>query len=191
MANLTLAQLQSLATSVGFPDPDLAAAVAMAESGGNPCAQGDPNIGSSSCTTPNGTSTSFGLWQVNTPANPQYDQASLLNAQYNARAALAISRNGTYWTPWTTFRTGAYQKWYHSGVIPPGGGPMIVPSPVTPPTSGKSAVALGVASVLAVVAVAGLFVFRAAKASNPLPPPPRPDYPPVFRYRPVPFRPEL
>jgi hypothetical protein len=111
---LTIAQLQSLAASVGFPDPALAAAIAMAESGGNPCAQGDPNIGSGgySCTTPNGTSTSFGLWQVNTPANPRYDASSLLGATYNAQAAYAISRQGTNWNPWTTYRTGAYKHWY-------------------------------------------------------------------------------
>jgi len=118
--SLTLAQLQQLAASVGFPDPALAAAVAMAESGGNPCAQGDPNIGSSGylCTGPNGTSKSMGLWQVDTDYNQQFDAASLLNPTYNAQAAYEISKHGTNWNPWTTYRTGAYRPWYKP-YIPP------------------------------------------------------------------------
>jgi hypothetical protein len=121
MSTLTLAQLQQLAASVGFPDPALAAAVAMAESGGNPCAQGDPNIGSAGylCTGPNGTSKSMGLWQVDTDYNPSYDAASLLNPTYNAQAALAISSQGTNWNPWTTYRTGAYKPWYKPYIPPP------------------------------------------------------------------------
>lgn len=109
---MNLAQLQALAQGVGFPDPALAAAVAMAESGGNPCAQGDPNIGVHSCSGPNGTSEAFGLWQVNVLYNTQYDPTSLLDPTYNAKAALAISSNGTNWNPWTTYRTGAYRPWY-------------------------------------------------------------------------------
>jgi hypothetical protein len=94
--HLSLADLRSLAASVGFPDPELAAAVAMAESGGNPFAVGD-------------NSTSFGLWQIHTPSHPEFDASQLLTAGYNAHAALLISKSGTDWSPWTTFRTGAYK----------------------------------------------------------------------------------
>lgn len=109
---MTLAQLRSLAAAVGFPDPITAAAIAMAESGGDPCAQGDPNIGGRSC-VPNGTSTSFGLWQVHVVGaiHAQYDPTRLLEAEYNARAALAISKNGTDFTPWTTFTSGVYKRY--------------------------------------------------------------------------------
>jgi len=95
---MTLAELRALAASVGFPDPNLAAAVAMAESSGNPFAVGD-----------NGTS--FGLWQIHAPAHPEFDTTQLMVSSYNAHAALLISKSGTDWTPWTTFNNGAYKKY--------------------------------------------------------------------------------
>lgn len=95
--SLSLTQLRLLALAVGFPDPDTAAAVAMAESRGNPSAYGDAQYGGS-----------VGLWQVNLPSHPQYDAASLYDPWTNARAALAISSGGSNWQPWTTYRTGAY-----------------------------------------------------------------------------------
>jgi soluble lytic murein transglycosylase-like protein len=98
---MNLSQLRDLAASVGFPDPDLAAAVAMAESGGNPNAIGDVTLGRS-----------VGLWQINLAAHPQYDEASLLDPTTNASAAFEISRGGTNWGPWTTYRTGAYEQYY-------------------------------------------------------------------------------
>jgi hypothetical protein len=74
----------------------------MAESGGNPSAVGDLNI------TPGG---SEGLWQVNLHAHPSYDPTKLFDPVYNAKAALAISSGGSNWHPWSTFNSGAYQKY--------------------------------------------------------------------------------
>lgn len=109
MANLTLAQLQALAASVGFPDPALAAAVAMAESGGNPNAYGDAQYGGS-----------LGLWQINLPSHPSYQSnpSVLYDPTTNAKAAYATSSGGTTWTPWTTFRDGAYKQWYQPQTNP-------------------------------------------------------------------------
>lgn len=107
-AHLTLADLRALAASVGFPNPELAAAVAMAESSGYPHAQGDPR--GPFLATPNGVSHSFGLWQVNTPSHPEFDAAQLLDPTYNAHAAMLISKGGVDWTPWTTFRDGTYKQ---------------------------------------------------------------------------------
>jgi hypothetical protein len=104
---MTLDELRSLAASVGFPDPETAAAVAMAESRGNPSAQ---NI----VTNPapgNGPERSFGLWQINTLAHPQYPEHLLLDPTYNAQAALAISQGGTNWTPWSTYNHGDYRQY--------------------------------------------------------------------------------
>ena len=104
---LTLAELRALAASVGFPDPDTAAAVAMAESGGNPFAA---NI----VTNPapgNLPERSFGLWQVNTLAHPEFDETQLLNSAYNAHAALLVSASGTDWSHWTTYTTGKYRQY--------------------------------------------------------------------------------
>src|SRR5271163_702895 len=84
--HMTLAELRALAVLVGFPDPDTAAAIAMAESSGYPHAQGDPR--GPFLSTPNGSSSSFGLWQVHAPAHPEFSPASLLDATYNAHAAL-------------------------------------------------------------------------------------------------------
>jgi hypothetical protein len=98
---MNLQQLQQLAASVGFPDPALAAAVAMAESGGDPNAYGDAQYGGS-----------IGLWQINVPAHPEYDEQSLYDPTYNAHAAYSISSGGTNWNPWTTYRNGAYLQWY-------------------------------------------------------------------------------
>ncbi len=95
---MTLAQVRAVAKSIGFPDPDLAAAVAMAESGCNPMAVGDQGH-------------SIGLWQINIPAHPEYGELALFDPQYNAKAAFAISSHGTNWHPWTTFRNGAYLKY--------------------------------------------------------------------------------
>jgi hypothetical protein len=98
---LSLSDLRALAVATGFPDPDTAAAVAMAESSGYPHAQGDPR--GPFLPSPNGTSQSFGLWQVNHPSHPEFDPARLLEADYNAHAALLISSGGTNWNPWSTF----------------------------------------------------------------------------------------
>ncbi len=72
----------------------LAASVAMAESGGDPNAT-DNNS--------NGT-TDRGYWQINSiwGGLSTYDPAG------NARAAIQISHDGTDWSPWVTFNSGAY-----------------------------------------------------------------------------------
>jgi len=95
---LSLVSLRELAARHGFPDPDLAAAVAMAESGGYASAVGD-------------FGTSFGLWQIHTPAHPQFRFTDLFDVDNNARAALAISNKGTNWKPWSTFNDGKHLKY--------------------------------------------------------------------------------
>jgi hypothetical protein len=94
------AEIVALAASVGFRNPVLASAVAMAESGGDPEAHGDVDLGGS-----------IGLWQVYTVAHPEYDPDQLTDPLYNAKAAFAISQGGKSWTPWTTYRTGAYREY--------------------------------------------------------------------------------
>ena len=103
----TLAELRALAAQVGFPDPILAAAVAMAESGGW---EGARHI----VTAPkagNLPERSFGLWQVNALAHPEFDEGRLASAEYNARATLLISKSGTDWSPWSTFGDGSYRRY--------------------------------------------------------------------------------
>lgn len=89
------------ARKAGFSGTDLsiAVAIAYAESSGDPNALGD-----------NGNS--LGLWQINLPAHPEYSGANLYDPQTNADAAFAIYQQaGNSFSPWTTFKTGAYAQY--------------------------------------------------------------------------------
>jgi hypothetical protein len=94
------------AKTAGFSGTDLAIAVAIAfaESSGDANAVGD-----------NGNS--YGLWQINVvPNHPEYqsqvDDGSIFDPQTNANDAFAIySAAGNSFSPWTTFKTGAYQQY--------------------------------------------------------------------------------
>jgi Lysozyme like domain len=91
--------IAGVASNAGFTGGDLviAVAIAYAESSGNPNITGD-----------NGNS--IGLWQINLPNHPEYQGVDLTDPQTNANAAFAIySAAGNSFTPWTTFKTGAYQ----------------------------------------------------------------------------------
>jgi LysM repeat protein len=67
-----------------------AASIAMAESGGNEFATG--------------TVGERGYWQI----NPVNGDLSTYDPYGNARAAVILSADGTNWSPWTTFTSGAY-----------------------------------------------------------------------------------
>jgi hypothetical protein len=95
---LSFNELLALAASVGFSAAaaEKAARIAWRESRGNPRAAAIvvvPKPG-------NLPERSFGLWQVNTLASPQYDETQLLDPAYNARAAFELSKGGTNWRPW-------------------------------------------------------------------------------------------
>lgn len=75
----------------------MAAAIALAESGGDPHATDNDS---------NGT-VDRGLWQINSVHGSQ----STYDVNENAKAAVAISDNGTDWSAWVTFLTGAYRKY--------------------------------------------------------------------------------
>jgi hypothetical protein len=99
---LTPAQIAAYASAAGFSGSSLSAAtaIALAESGGNPAVIGDTNL------TPGG---SVGLFQINLAAHPEYAAVDLLDPQANADAAFAIYQQaGGQFTPWTTYKTGAY-----------------------------------------------------------------------------------
>jgi hypothetical protein len=73
----------------------MAAEIATAESGGHQYATDYDSNGS----------VDRGYWQVNSinGALSTFDPAG------NARAAVQLSGNGTNWSPWVTYQTGAYQ----------------------------------------------------------------------------------
>jgi len=68
----------------------MAASIAMAESSGQQFATG--------------TVGERGYWQI----NPNHGALSTYDPLGNAKAAVIISDDGTDWTPWTTFTSGAY-----------------------------------------------------------------------------------
>jgi hypothetical protein len=68
----------------------MAAEIAMAESGGNQYAHSPTN--------------DFGYWQI----NASNGALATYSAYGNARSAIILSQNGTNWSPWTTYTSGAY-----------------------------------------------------------------------------------
>lgn len=88
-----------IATQAGFPNPKLASAIAFAESGGVPGA-----IVRSS------RENSIGLWQINTMVHPSYSEKDLKDPVKNAAAAMAISKSGSDWRPWSTYKNGKYKQ---------------------------------------------------------------------------------
>lgn len=102
IGKLNFSDLQTLASQAGFPDPSTAAAIALAESSGNPSAVGDLDI------TPGG---SIGLWQINLKAHPEYNAAELTDPATNASAAFAVFSAAGGFHPWSTFNSGAYIKY--------------------------------------------------------------------------------
>lgn len=88
--NYTYAQLMSLWIQAGGSklNAAMAAAIAMAESGGNPSSTDDDS---------NGTA-DRGLWQINS----SHGSLSSYDPLTNARAAVQLSNNGTTWRPWCT-----------------------------------------------------------------------------------------
>ena len=104
------------------------AAIALAESGGCPYAKAGPvdDRPQKICTYRYTTGEdSYGLWQINRDAHPQFSRGQLYDPLGNARAAVAVLGSGPP-TPWSTYTNGAYQQYLQgggsSGPVRPGGG---------------------------------------------------------------------
>jgi Lysozyme like domain len=109
-ATYTYAQLEGLWINAGG-SPSLAplmAAIAEAESGGNPTA--------TNATDNNGTQTSWGLWQISNGTHNQ-PVPNILSPTVNAQQAVAkYEANGL--TPWGTYDSGAYKKYMQNSTTP-------------------------------------------------------------------------
>jgi LysM repeat protein len=84
--------LEELWTQAGGNPADafMAAEIAMAESGGNQYALSPTD--------------DYGYWQI----NASNGSLATFNAYGNARSAIILSDDGTNWSPWTTYTSGAY-----------------------------------------------------------------------------------
>ena len=107
--DFNLLQLSALALYVGCSPAEapIAAAIAAAESGGNPGAQGDIAL-------MDGTwDWSQGLWQIRGLRSERgtgglRDSLANANPEKNGRAMYTISSGCKDWTPWSTYTSGAY-----------------------------------------------------------------------------------
>lgn len=115
---LSYAQLEGLWVNAGgsAATAPVAAAIAMAESGGNPTSH-----------NPRPPDDSYGLWQINMlgsmgPARrAQYGLKSntdLYDPATNARVAVIMSNKGANFRPWSTFTNGMYKKYVNGGTAP-------------------------------------------------------------------------
>lgn len=178
---LSLAQLRNLAASVGFQDPSLMAAIAMAESGGNTDAVNDTRGWTDdqirakfglSPDTPVSQEWSVGLWQINALTGG-VDPSRLTDPTYNAQVAYARSAGGTNLNPWwLTVHRGAYRQYLPPGYAAPAAPPPFV-EPVAPPAPrGGGSAALATVGALVLAATAGFVVQqRRAERRREMPPP--------------------
>ncbi|WP_435798369.1 peptidoglycan-binding protein [Streptomyces decoyicus] len=120
---MNLTELRALATQVGFTGSDIniAAAVAMAESRGDPAAVGDEGLAD------NKWGPSFGLFQIRSLRHPERFPppdalripGKLKDPLYNAKTAKAIKDAHTHgWNQWSTFTSGAYRQHMDGGSAP-------------------------------------------------------------------------
>lgn len=112
MRLLSSNDIAALAKQAGFPDAAIptAVAIALAESSGNADAH-----------NPRPPDDSYGLWQINMIGNLLSARlkefgitsaAQLFDPLINARAAHAVFADaGQKFTPWSTYTSGAYQKY--------------------------------------------------------------------------------
>lgn len=119
MADYSYGQLEQLWISAGGSRAlaPLMAAIALAESGGNPAAN--------NTTDNNGTQTSWGLWQVSDGTHNWPGSADPNVPANNAKYAVAKYQSQGL-TAWGTYDSGAYKKFYQGNVppssLPQGGG---------------------------------------------------------------------
>ncbi len=145
MAVLTAAELIAAWERNGGPasSAELAAAIALAESGGdsavidNTVATSKPGYHAPSPGAQ--PEYSIGLWQINELAHPSYSEAYLLTVDGNADAAVAISDAGKSFRAWSTYTSGAYKP-FLAKIQAATSGP---PAPVTGGIAGTAPSALG------------------------------------------------
>lgn len=120
---LTDAQLTAAWVKAGG-DPSkapMAIAISRAESGGR--------VGDDVVNHNTDGSIDRGPWQINSVHGAQSSQ----NLATNAKAAVAISNNGSDWSAWTTFTNGAYKKFLGASA-PAARSSTPAPSPAAAPT---------------------------------------------------------
>ena len=101
MSALSASTIANLAAAAGFPSSIVptAVAIALAESSGNPNAVNPSDPGGS-----------YGLWQINLGAHPEFANANLMDPQTNANAAFQVYLEQGFGA-WSTYTSGAYMRY--------------------------------------------------------------------------------
>lgn len=124
MANLTYSQLEGLWIKNGGSATlaPVMAAIALAESGGNPGARNDKDNG--------GKQSSFGLWQISTGTHAP-PAANWNDPNENAKLAMGKLKSQGL-KAWGTYNSRAYERYLANGVPPsdPGSGGALGTTPV-------------------------------------------------------------
>lgn len=121
---LTDAALARLVVDQNFPHPDIAIAIILGESGGNPGARNTEK------NTP--PSVDRGLWQFNSRWHPEVTDACAFEPVCATRAAFVVSKGGTDFTPWASFKAGTYKQFLPRAQAALSA--IAVPQPIPPPT---------------------------------------------------------
>ena len=112
------AQLEGLWIQAGGPaaQAPVAAAIAEAESGGNPLAA---YPGTTVAPGQGSTDDATGLWQILGLPAGDFTAAELTDPLENAEMAVAkYTQAGDWFSPWETYDTGAYAQYVQSGTSP-------------------------------------------------------------------------
>ena len=102
MSTVAYIALADILNDAGFPGGASQAnglAICQAESGRNPLAKHVNADGS----------IDRGIWQINDKAHPDVSDATAYDPVLATKAALSISKGGTDYSPWSTFKNGAYE----------------------------------------------------------------------------------
>jgi lysozyme-like protein len=103
-----------LAQNAGFDaDAPTAAAIAVAESGGDPDAYNKESqaVGYHGRTDAEDGKGSYGLWQIYLFLHPEFAGQDLTDPETNANAAYRVFSDAKGFHPWSTFKDGTYQQY--------------------------------------------------------------------------------
>lgn len=121
MTTYSYAQLEQLWINAGgsTTTAPVAAAIALAESGGNPDAA---YPGTTIAPGTGSTTDATGLWQILGLPAGNFTAAQLTDPAANAKMAVAkYQQAGNSFSPWTTYTGGAYTAFLQGGTAPSGG----------------------------------------------------------------------
>lgn len=107
MATLSDKEIAAFVTQAGFTGggATMAVAIALAESGGNPKAQGFNKSGNKVL------SVDRGLWQFNSVYHAEVTDACAYDPRCAAQAVYRVSSHGTNWQAWSTYMNGSYRAY--------------------------------------------------------------------------------